>query len=139
MLALQEEKYIKFIAELLAQQQTNLKQEIQTMGDKYKQQILSMETAIRQKDTKIELLETQLTEQKEHKDGPGTNINKEVDNQKTADEQHDPLFHHWPGQSPGPDVLQNKIGAQNKEIPMHATIRTPGKEWSELVEDTIKD
>ena len=139
MLAIQEQKYTKFIAELFEQQQTNLKEEIQTMGEKYAQNVLAMETIIRQKDVQIEQLEMRLNEQMENKDVPETNGNKETEQQKTVDERHDPLFHSWPGKSPGPDVMQGKSNNQSKEATMHAIIHTPEKEWSELVEDTVND
>lgn len=84
------------------------------MGEKYKQQILSVETIVRQKDTKIELWEIQLIGQKENKNQPRITIDKEVDEQKTDDKQHDPLQHNWPGISPGPEIMQNKNRAYSK-------------------------
>ena len=73
MLAIQEDKYTKFIAELFEQQQKNLKEELQTMGEKHTQKILAMETTIRQKDGKIEELETRLNKM-ENKDATKNSV-----------------------------------------------------------------
>ena len=134
----QKEENRKFITELFEQQQTKYQEDIQTISDKYRQQLMTNETLLRQKDAKIAQLELLVSEQNKTPDEQKTVDNKETDTHKTADDQHDFLFNGWPGKSPGPEVMQRTIGIQNKEIPMHTNIQTPDKEWSDIFDDTVK-
>ena len=123
----QIEEQRKIVTELFEQLNTKYEQDVQAVGEKYRQQHLIDETTLRQKDTEIERFNKLLAE----KDGK----TETTERQKTIASDQDP----WHGQSPGPEVMQGMIKAKNKEIPMHTDIQTPDKDWSEILEDMVKD
>ena len=85
--------------------------------EKWNQDKLEMETAIRQRDAEL-----------------GANKIKKPDAQ--THQNDDPLQHNWPGVSLGPEVMQGK---KVKETPMTAAMETPDESWEQVVEEIVDD
>ena len=120
MLEAQRQEYHLFTIKLLDEQKDRHKEEVKDPMEQWKQDKLEMETAIRQRDAEL-----------------GATKNKTPD---VKTQQHDdPLQHNWPGVSPGPEVIQGKVGVMTNEIHMTGAMETLDKSWEEILEETVND
>ena len=94
------------------------KREIEKQWQEVLQNNLETETRIRQKETRIDDLLRQLT------------------NQLTQNSQEtDP----WHGKSPGPEVMQTKTGHPSKQTPTITRMGTPDVDWNDSLQDIIQE
>ena len=120
MLEAQRQQYQLFTTKLPDEQKDRHKKEVTEPIEKWKQDKLEMETAIRQRDFELGAIKSK---------------NPDVTTQQTDD----PLLHSWLGVSPGLEVMQGKVGGMRKEIPLTANMETPEKSWEDFLEETVND
>ena len=112
----QQVKVQKFINEVMDAQLEKHKVELQHVVEQCRQQNLDAETTRRQRDTALAAMRREETDK---------------------DKGEDPLFHSWPGQSPGPEVMQRTAGAPPERTPLEKRIDTPDNTWEELLTEQV--